>query len=102
MSKVVKTSKAGEPSFTLGIDIMKENDDAIPYYIFRSELKRALEKGETVTRIIYNAYLWGSEQEFKSRLTQGKTQRGKKFLQIGCKRFVGVNRTRLIRWANSK
>ena len=104
MSKVVRTTKAGEPSFTLGIDIMKENDAYIPYYLFRSDLKEALEEYDSRLHRDVNYYsdFFGITRKWNALLKQGKTQRGKKFLQIGCKRFVGENRTRLIRWANGK
>lgn len=35
-------------------------------------------------------------------LGEGKSQRGKKFLSIGCMKFVGKNRTALIKWAKGK
>jgi hypothetical protein len=33
---------------------------------------------------------------------QGMTQRNKKFLSIGCMRFVGKQRIALIKWAKAK
>jgi len=93
-SKVIRTSVAGDPSFTLGIDIMKENDPT-PFYLKRSSLRLALNLH--ATEVLYHVRTirrWGW-------ITQGESQRKKKFIQIGCKRFVGVNRTRLIRWARS-
>jgi hypothetical protein len=103
---IVKTSKSREYSFRLLKDRMVENDPTYPYVLFRLELKYALQRHAVnpkteVNRVKYFVsintlvlYGWGE-------LTQGKTQRGKKYIQIGCKRFVGVNRTELIKWAES-
>jgi len=101
---VIKTSIAGAHSFTLGIDIIKENDSFMPYYLYRSALKKALQNYVKLkyNQVPYHAVILECERTYNAHLSEGKTRSGKKFIQIGCKRFVGVNRTRLIRWAKSK
>lgn len=105
MNKVIRTSRVGERSYTLDAYTMKENASTYPYYLFRYELKRALIDSKNFSlltaRVIYLYDYNGETRQLRATLSQGKTQRGKKFLQIGCKRFIGENRTRLIRWANS-
>jgi|SRR5208282_348071 len=103
---IVRTSRAREFSFELLEDKMIENDPKFPYSLLRVDLKYALQRyavnpGSKVTEVAYSFYIVFGVVNEAAKLTQGKTQRGKKYIQIGCKRFVGVNRTRLIKWAKS-
>jgi hypothetical protein len=95
---IVKTAKAREHSFELKNRMMVERGSKCPWYLLRQDLGRALAQrlNGVFIGVIYDGTLSGRDEY---DLTQGKSQRGKKFIQIGCKRFVGVNRTRLIRWA---
>src|SRR5579863_1361812 len=97
---IIRTSKAGENSFKLQSDRMTERDSR-PYYIFRSDLRAALFDIKSEKRELINVGVGTGPVYLKFTVQEGKTQRGKKFIQIGCKRFIGVNRTRLIRWALS-
>lgn len=95
---IVRTSKAKDPSFKLGSGWMIESD-RLPYFLRRSDLKRALTfKG--VTSILVGVGEFGDYGLITPyRITQGKTQRNKKFISIGCKRFIGEQRRKLIAWA---
>jgi hypothetical protein len=95
---IVRTSKAKEPSFNLGSGWMIESDRR-PYFLRRSDLKRALTVKE-VTHILVGVGEFSTDGLLTPyRITQGKTQRNKKFISIGCKRFVGEQRRKLIHWA---
>jgi hypothetical protein len=104
---IIRTSKAGVPSFSLLKDMVRENGGIqlyfTPYFTWRTSLKEALERK-------YSGVSYGVIDDFsgklyfnesKAILKQGKTQRGKLYIQIGCKRFVGVNRRKLIAWAKA-
>jgi hypothetical protein len=96
---IVKTSEAGRPGYNLLKDEMVERCEIWPYYLRREDLKRALETKATYIRYYFSgnlAMIWLGE------IKQGRTQRHKKFISIGCERFVGENRTKLIRWAKAK
>lgn len=96
---IIRTSKAKEPSFILGSDEMVENN-LKPYRLYRSVLKQQLKnKQSRISYFIRSFFKDDYEYKFFGRLTQGETQRGKKYIQIGCKRFVGENRRKLIAWA---
>lgn len=98
-TKTVRSSKAGVPSFALGTEKMVERD-SIPYILFRRDLQKALHSEKVPRRVpVYIRNVDHLPAEFL--VTQGTTQRGKKFIQIGCKRFVGENRRVLIQWAKS-
>jgi len=96
---IIRTSEAEQASFSLN-EIQMVEQDRQPYFLDRFTLKVALEnKSNSICyQMRHRDY---DSQMFFGNLTQGKTQRGKKFIQIGCKRFVGINRTRLIRWAKA-
>lgn len=73
------------------------------YVLLRKDLKEALpENGK-----VYYGFLESYEANGRGVLSlgkflqQGTTQRHKKYLQIGCMRFVGNERTKLIRWAKA-
>lgn len=92
---IIRCSLAGKASFRLEKDRMIENVPQWPYYLYRSDLKRSLLDGRD-----YVPYgIEGVSQEESGILTHGRTQRNKLYIQIGCKRFVGENRRRLITWA---
>lgn len=74
------------------------------WFLYRADLKEALaENSEYAAVGLTN--MKGKEEptgryglgEFP--LVQGGTQRHKRFLRIGCMRFVGKERQKLIRWA---
>jgi hypothetical protein len=97
---IIRTSEARQPAFTLKKDVMIERDPK-PYMLLRSDLKLALELHSW-----YVPYFWINLFGVKygpvhGHISEGKTERGEKFIQIGCKRFVGVNRLKLILWAKS-
>jgi hypothetical protein len=93
---IVRTSRAGETSFSLSADRMVENN-ITPYWLYRSDLRNAL---ESKSHDVSVAVGWcGGYPINRYRISEGVTQRNKKFIQIGCKRFVGENRRRLIAWA---
>lgn len=95
----IRASQAGENSFRLEADRLIENHSQ-PYFLLRKNLKTALKLNRDTVR--YNLVFNGDSQaNILGDLSQGKTQRGKKYIQIGCIRFVGDNRTKLIRWAKS-
>jgi hypothetical protein len=97
---IIKTSSVKENSYTLGVYIMKENASWAPYFVYRSDLRHALKNDTGFVDYRFTDFQDKTTIN-KGDIQQGKTQRGKKFISIGCKRFVGVNRTRLIRWAKS-
>lgn len=95
---IIRTSNQYECSFTLLRDKMIERDPFRPFFLLREDLKDVLEQG-LPNHVAYQMTESLLKSVFMGRVIEGTTQRGKKFIQIGCKRFVGVNRTRLIRWA---
>lgn len=100
---IIRTSKAEEPSFTLAPDRLIENDWWHPYALSRTNLKVALERNSpSITYYaIWNKSDLNANPIYSGDVSHGKTQRGKKFIQIGCKRFVGENRRKLIAWAKN-
>jgi hypothetical protein len=98
---IIRTSKAGVPSFSLLKDMLRENDIQ-PYFTWRMSLKEALKR--KYSGVFYGIIDSSGKLHFnesRAVLKQGKTQRGKLYIQIGCKRFVGVNRRKLIAWAKA-
>lgn len=101
--KTIRCAKAGEASFKLTKDSIIENDPDSAWIMSRQALKEALINEQTLVRVHL------LQRKLKDRLLgpaffridEGNTQRGKKFIQIGCKRFVGVNRRALIQWAKA-
>lgn len=88
--------------FTLDSDVMKERTDWKPYYLYRSSLKQAIVSN--LAHVLYfttSESLLGGDWSAAGHISHGVTQRKKKYIDIGCMRFVGENRTRLIRWAMS-
>jgi hypothetical protein len=94
---IVRTSRAGENSFTLLEAEMRENDGESwqLYTMLRSDLRFALKNKRT--RVAYSLTHW--PELLHGWLVQGVTQRRKKFISIGCMKFVGENRKKLIKWA---
>lgn len=65
--------------------------------MLRRDLRFALiNKQRTVH---YSRLGQASETRTLGWIGHGVTQRHKKYISIGCMRFVGENRTKLIRWA---
>jgi hypothetical protein len=101
---IIRTSEANVPSFELREKFLVERH-FIPWYLLRIDLKTAIEKG-TTNIVAGLAAKTGQPSVLEDSFTifgisQGVTQRKKKFIRIGCKRFVGKSRERLIRWAKS-
>lgn len=95
---IVRTSLASDPNFNLLTDRMVERATySSRYMLLRSDLKLALEIGAAAVKY----YITTSSAPLSGWVIQGKTQRNKKFISIGCMRFVGENRTKIIRWAKS-
>jgi hypothetical protein len=110
---IVRTAKAKEPSFDLLEDRMIERCVGGKYFLARTNLKTALltiqkesYNGSYVTVEVGVSYT-GLESTYRIEhcanfvINEGGTQRGKKFIQIGCKRFVGEQRRKLIAWAKA-
>jgi hypothetical protein len=95
---IIRTSNEGQPSFRLEKNKLIEND-AVPYFLERKILKRALTTKATHIVVWITGDLGKADSIYG--IHQGKTQRGKKYIQIGCKRFVGENRRKLIAWAKA-
>ena len=92
--------------FQLRDSRMVQTNTKDPYYAYRHSIREALETKnsrvqyfwtngdpESETYLLGEAYGW---------LFQGVTQRNKKFLSIGCMRFVGKERIKLIKWAKKR
>ena len=76
------------------------------YFLFREALILALrEKNKSVIAGIWekssNGALPSSEYSVKYPIQIGESQRHKLFFQIGCMRFVGKERQKLLRWAKN-
>lgn len=85
--------------FTLEKDQIVERTDLHPYRMSRSVLQKALSTNAPV--VTYQLEITDYALSYEGYIEHGVTQRKKKFISIGCMRFVGVNRARLIRWAKS-
>lgn len=106
---IVKTARAREYSYDLLKDRMVERCPCFRYVLYRRDLKVILhavtEEPNAHIAVYIEPPLTAFSQEVDITLfgvKQGKTQRGKKFIQIGCKRFVGENRRKLIAWAKGR
>lgn len=93
--------------FELRNDRMVETNSNSPYYAYRRRVREALKvhaKNPLTASVPYffNTFFNNTLIERVGWLGEGKTQRGKKFLSIGCMKFVGKNRTSLIKWAKAK
>lgn len=91
---IVRTSEAGAPGFNLLENDMVERSKR-PYALLRKDLRACLKY--RVRRINYTLADW--PYVLHAWIEHGKSQRNKKFIGIGCMRFVGENRTKLIKWA---
>lgn len=87
--------------FQLRQNRMVEMNSTEPYYTYRRHVREALELNACVPYFFY-AVIGDILIERLGWLGKGKSQRGKKFLSIGCMKFVGKNRTALIKWAKGK
>lgn len=102
----VRTSRAHEASYDLLANQMVERNPVWRYYLNRLDLKTILPvvteecNAHISVGLTMNKGVYDDGDLALMPVTQGKTQRGKKFIQIGCKRFVGENRRKLIAWAN--
>lgn len=100
---IIKTSKAREASFKLLKDMMVEqpNVEGRRWFLWRLTLKNALNHPDAKMQVGVAEASGEPVPDYDCyySVIQGKTLRGKRFIEIGCKRFVGINRTKLIRWA---
>lgn len=99
---IVRTSQVGDSSFDLLSERMVERTKAYSrkYFLLRSDLRTTLRENLHIVEYFLNAD-FSRTGRLTGYVRQGKTQRNKKFISIGCMRFVGENRKKLIRWAKS-
>lgn len=71
------------------------------YFLFRADLKRALKSGHTVAYGFADLLIQGFPPALEKYPTEGVTQRNKKYISIGCMRFVGQERIKLLKWAKA-
>lgn len=102
----VRTSNPRTAGYKLQKEMMVEfrpKDSVYRWYLKRSDLRFALRtKAENISVFVLtpdNLPVTDFPHTFEIR--QGITQRHKRYIEIGCKRFVGVNRTRILRWAKA-
>jgi hypothetical protein len=105
MKKTIRPSSQYSNSFTLLDEVMIENS-LMSWFLYRSALKAALKSNLPTIMVGLNGPLSrklkiSSDPDFPCAITHGTTQRRKKFIQIGCMRFVGDSRRALIQWAKS-
>jgi hypothetical protein len=103
---IIRTARAREASFSLLEDKMVERCWGLRYYLNRKDLKKVLPvvSSKSCAYIAVGLLVWGETGGYifaMFRVVDGKTQRGKKFIRIGCKHFVGENRRKLIAWAKA-
>lgn len=105
----IRTSRAGEPGFKLGKKYLIENEPSkgVSYwYARRDDLNAGLHANNFCSIAVFLGRYGELPNEETDEvclfvIEHGVTQRNKKFVQIGCKRFVGENRRKLIAWAKS-
>lgn len=86
--------------FKLGNERMIETLVVNPFYAYRTSVRNAIEVGPS-TGVV--PYFW--RVDFTLHSARGwvgvGTVRNKKFVSIGCMRFVGKERIKLLKWAKS-
>jgi hypothetical protein len=96
---IIKTTK-GQP-YALLSRIIREIDSAIPWIVRRADIKAALRKWKKEPRV--TLYVGGTPTQ--TELTEAdkygpvRLYKNRGEVQIGCKQFIGVNATKLRRWA---
>lgn len=88
--------------FKLGDGRMIETKVLNPFYAYRTSIRNAIEVGPS-TGVV--TYFWRMENGGGIHEARGwvgiGTVRNKKFVSIGCMRFVGKERIKLLKWAKS-
>ena len=71
------------------------------YMLVRQDFKDALEFGGRVPYGFEDLYEETKTMTLEKVPIEGATQRNKKFISIGCMRFVGKERIKLLKWAKA-